>query len=145
MTTTLPANHNTTAGFKDIAIAALNANLSNTLEVVVPDFAALLDAAISALDDAIYEDTCTSLEDLSEVGDLHTLATEIDLAGYIALNPFFGDFLDVPFVTDQALHVTLYNAFIDEVTRAPERAIRSYIEDTYGIDPINEPWTIDEN
>ena len=70
---------------------------------------------------------------------------EIDLAGYIALNPFFGDFLDVPFVTDQALHVTLYNAFIDEVTRAPERAIRSYIEDTYGIDPINDPWTIDEN
>lgn len=145
MTITLPANHSTAAGFKDIAIAALNANLRDTLEIEVPRFYTLLDAAINALDDSIYDDTCASLEYLSDAEDLHMVAHNTDLAGYIEHNPFFGDILDIPVVTDQALHITLYNAFITEVTRAPERAVRAYIEDTYGIDPIDEPWTIDEH
>ena len=64
---------------------------------------------------------------------------------HIKLNPEFDQYID--FCDDTAcLADNLYHAFYSTVIRAPERAIRTYMVDNFGIDPYADTdWELEED
>lgn len=65
----------------------------------------------------------------------------MELWEYIRLNPDFDQYVEF-YGSTRRLADTLFDAFYDMVVRAPERAIRYYFEDQWGMDPFKKDWTL---
>lgn len=64
---------------------------------------------------------------------------------HIKLNPEFDQYIDFYGSTDR-LSSSLFNTFHSMVTRAPERAIRTYLEVNFGTDPFADTdWKLEED
>lgn len=137
----------TVSDFKTAALKALDAELENQLGLTIEDYPAFLEAAREAVEDAVSagETIAYIVESLSEYTDIVNIAESMELWEYIKLNPDFDQYIEFYGDTSR-LADTLYDAFYVTVTRAPERAIREYLDDTYDIDPLVEmDWKLEED
>lgn len=137
----------TVSDFKTAALKALDAELENQLGLTIEDYPAFLEAAREAVEETVVagEPVAYILDDLSEDMDIINIADSLELWEYIKLNPEFDQYID--FCDDTArLADNLYHAFYTTVTRAPERAIRTYLVDNFGIDPYADTdWELIED
>jgi len=82
------------------------------------------------------EDVTSVIEFICEESRMIDFAESMELWEYIQLNPDFDKYIEFTGDTSR-LADSLFDAFYTVVTRAPERAIREYFDNEYGIDPFD--------
>lgn len=130
-------------GFTQACMDAFAAELEHQLGIDIEDFDAYLDVARIVLKDQVEEgsDVTSIIEYICEDPRLTDIANSMELWEYIRLNPDFDQYVEF-YGSTRRLADTLFDAFYDMVVRAPERAIRYYFEDQWGMDPFKKDWTL---
>lgn len=138
MSTQIPANLLTVDGFTQACLDAFDAELENQLGIDIEDYDEYRDVVRLVLKEQVDEgdNAAFAIERLSEDSRLIDVAESMELWEYIKLNPDFDQYIDFTGDTSR-LADTLFDAFYSVVTRAPERAIREYFGNEYGIDPFD--------
>lgn len=136
---TITAEHLFTVdGFTQACLDAFDAELENQLGIDIEDYDAYLDVVRLVFKDQVEEggDVTSVIEYISDDPRLTDIAESMELWEYIQLNPDFDKYIDFYGDTSR-LAESLFDAFYTVVVRAPERAIREYFDNEYGIDPFD--------
>lgn len=146
-TNTIPQNLLTKSGFLAAAVEGLDAELEEQLGIDIEDYNEYYNTVREVLEDQADEGRAVMsiLESISEDERVIGVAESMELHDYIRLNPDFDRYIEFNGDTGR-LADSLFDAFFTVVVRAPERAIREYIFDTYDIEVFDTEveWNLDE-
>lgn len=145
-TNTIPQSLLTKSGFLAAAVEGLDAELEKQLGIDIEDYAEYYSTVREVLEDQADEGRAviSILESISEDERVIGVAESMELHDYIRLNPDFDRYIEFNGDTGR-LADSLFDAFFTVVVRAPERAIREYIFDTYDIEVFDTEveWNLD--
>ena len=145
-TNTIPQNLLTKSGFLAAAVEGLDAELEEQLGIDIEDYNEYYNTVREVLEDQADEGRAviSILESISEDERVIGVAESMELHDYIRLNPDFDRYIEFNGDTGR-LADSLFDAFFTVVVRAPERAIREYIFDTYDIEVFDTEveWNLD--
>lgn len=145
-TNTIPQNLLTKSGFLAAAVEGLDAELEEQLGIDIEDYNEYYNTVREVLEDQADEGRAviSILESISEDERVIGVAKSMELHDYIRLNPDFDRYIEFNGDTGR-LADSLFDAFFTVVVRAPERAIREYIFDTYDIEVFDTEveWNLD--